>query len=200
MGDPICGPAARKMSATSSEARTASAGGCDLSGREHAELVERAGHGAHPSGRDLGVEGGVVQLRVPEQDPGLRRRRSTSRLRHLRPGRRRADRAALPRRRAAAWRSRRRRRRDVAPLDDHLPPPATRCRGVRRDHLRHPALAQRGGCRRFRPADRSRYALADHRRTVLAVARPGHRAAALARRTYPLPRRGKRGMGIGGLR
>src|SRR3954467_13806757 len=56
------------MSATSSEARTASAGGCDLSGPEHAELVERAGHGAHRSGRDLGVEGGIVQLRVPEQD------------------------------------------------------------------------------------------------------------------------------------
>src|ERR1700691_5405310 len=56
------------MSATSSEARTASAGGCDLSGPEHVELVERAGHGAHRSGRDLGVEGGVVQLRVPEQD------------------------------------------------------------------------------------------------------------------------------------
>src|SRR5258708_21322898 len=56
------------MSATSSEARTASAGRCDLSGTEHAELVERAGHGTHRSGRDLGVEGGVVQLRVPEQD------------------------------------------------------------------------------------------------------------------------------------
>src|SRR6202050_1803347 len=56
------------MSATSREARTASAGGCDLSGPEHAELVERAGHGTHLSGRDLGVEGGVVQLRVPEQD------------------------------------------------------------------------------------------------------------------------------------
>src|SRR5580698_8524503 len=55
------------MSATSSEARTASTGGCDLSGPEYAELVERAGHGAHRSGRDLGVEGGVVQLRVPEQ-------------------------------------------------------------------------------------------------------------------------------------
>src|SRR6201985_941410 len=56
------------MSATSSEARTASAGGGDLSGLEHAELVERAGYGAHRSGRDLGVEGGIVQLRVPEQD------------------------------------------------------------------------------------------------------------------------------------
>src|SRR5580693_2446777 len=56
------------MSATSSEARTASAGGCDFRGPEHAKLVERAGHGAHRSGRDLGVEGGVVQLRVPEQD------------------------------------------------------------------------------------------------------------------------------------
>src|SRR4051794_23530469 len=55
------------MSATSSEARTASAG-CDLSGFEHAELVERAGYGAHRSGRDLGVEGGVLQLRVSEQD------------------------------------------------------------------------------------------------------------------------------------
>src|SRR5271169_6025642 len=56
------------MSATSSEARTASAGGCDLSGPEHAELVERAGHGAYRSGRNPGVEGGVVQLRVPEQN------------------------------------------------------------------------------------------------------------------------------------
>src|SRR6201996_6055286 len=56
------------MSATSREARTASAGGCDLSGPEHAELVERAGHGAHRSGRDLGIESGVLQLGVPEQD------------------------------------------------------------------------------------------------------------------------------------
>src|SRR5271167_1830562 len=56
------------MSATSSEARTASAGGCDLRGPEHAKLVERAGHGTHRPGGDLGVEGGVVQLRVPEQD------------------------------------------------------------------------------------------------------------------------------------
>src|ERR1700689_4771785 len=56
------------MSATSREARTAPARGGDLSGAEHAEFVERAGHGAHRSGRDLGVEGGVVQLRVPEQD------------------------------------------------------------------------------------------------------------------------------------
>jgi hypothetical protein len=62
------GPAARKISATSSEARTASAGGCDLSGFEHAEFVERAGHGAYRSGRNLGVEGGVLQLGVPEQD------------------------------------------------------------------------------------------------------------------------------------
>src|SRR3954469_15695585 len=56
------------MSETSSGPRTASAGGCDLSGLEHAELIERAGYGAHRSGRDLGVEGGVVQLRVAEQD------------------------------------------------------------------------------------------------------------------------------------
>src|ERR1019366_7037666 len=56
------------MSATSREARTASAGGRDLSGAELAELVERACHGADRSGRDLGVEGGIVQLRVPEQD------------------------------------------------------------------------------------------------------------------------------------
>jgi hypothetical protein len=39
-----------------------------ISGPEHAELVERAGHRAHRSGRELDVEGGVVQLRVPEQD------------------------------------------------------------------------------------------------------------------------------------
>ena len=58
----------RKISATSSEARTASAGGCDLSGLEHAELVERAGHGAYRSGRNLGVEGGVLQLGVAEQN------------------------------------------------------------------------------------------------------------------------------------
>src|SRR6201989_882150 len=56
------------MSAPSSEARPASAGGGDLSGPEHAELVERAGHGAHRSGRDLGIEGSIVQLRVPEQE------------------------------------------------------------------------------------------------------------------------------------
>jgi hypothetical protein len=61
------------MSATSSEARTASAGGCDLSGPEHAELVERAGHGAYRSGRDLGVEGGVLQLRVPERSRAIMR-------------------------------------------------------------------------------------------------------------------------------
>src|SRR5277367_5705724 len=56
------------MSATSREARTASAGGCDLSGPEQAELVERADHGAHRSGRNLGVEGGVLQLGVAEQN------------------------------------------------------------------------------------------------------------------------------------
>src|SRR5438105_144466 len=56
------------MSAISIEARTASAGGCDLPGPEHADLVERAGHGADRSCSDLGVERGVVQLRVSEQD------------------------------------------------------------------------------------------------------------------------------------
>src|ERR1700688_1782198 len=56
------------MSAISREARTASAGGCDLSGPEYAELVERAGHGTQRSGSRFGVEGGVVQLRVSEQD------------------------------------------------------------------------------------------------------------------------------------
>src|SRR5918998_6749695 len=55
------GPAARKMSATSSEAHTGSAGR-DLSHLEQAELVERAHHGAHRAGRDLGVEGGAVEL------------------------------------------------------------------------------------------------------------------------------------------
>ena len=53
MGGPISGAGGTEMSATSSEARTASAGGCDLSGPEHAELVERAGHGAHRSGATL---------------------------------------------------------------------------------------------------------------------------------------------------
>src|SRR3954468_20838553 len=62
------GPAARRMSATSSEARTGSAGGCDLSHLEQAELVERAHHGAHRAGRDLGVECRVLELRVAEQD------------------------------------------------------------------------------------------------------------------------------------
>src|ERR1700741_1401053 len=56
------------MSATSSEARTASAGGGALSGLENAELGERAGHCAYRSGRNLGVEGGVLQLGVAEQN------------------------------------------------------------------------------------------------------------------------------------
>src|SRR4051794_23750599 len=56
------------MSATSSEARTGSAGGCDLSGLEHRQLVQRAGYGAHRSGCDLGVKGRVLELRVAEQD------------------------------------------------------------------------------------------------------------------------------------
>ena len=56
------------MSATSSEARTAQPSGAISPGLEHAELVERAGDGAHRAGRDLGVEGGVVELGVAEQD------------------------------------------------------------------------------------------------------------------------------------
>src|SRR3954465_4104797 len=56
------------MSGTSSEARTASSGGGGFSGFEHAELVERAGHGTHRSGRDFRVESGVLKLCVPEQD------------------------------------------------------------------------------------------------------------------------------------
>ena len=55
----------------------ASAGGCGLPhapwGLEHAELVERAGHRAHRSGRDLGVERGVVQLGVPERPRAIMR-------------------------------------------------------------------------------------------------------------------------------
>jgi len=45
----------------------ASAVGCDLSHLEYAELVERTDHGAYRAGRDLGVVGGVVQLRVSER-------------------------------------------------------------------------------------------------------------------------------------
>ena len=56
------------MSATSIEARTAQPSGETLSRLEQAELVERARDRAHRPGRDLGVEGGVVQLGVPEQD------------------------------------------------------------------------------------------------------------------------------------
>ncbi len=56
------------MSATSIEARTAQPSGELSPGLNSAELVERARHGAHRPGRDLGVEGGVVQLGVPEQD------------------------------------------------------------------------------------------------------------------------------------
>ena len=58
---------ARKMSATSSEVRTASAGGCALSGREHAELVERADHGTHRTRSHLGVECGGIEADVTEQ-------------------------------------------------------------------------------------------------------------------------------------
>src|SRR5918993_4123048 len=60
-------PAARKMSATSSEARTDSAAGHDRFGPHHRELVERAGYGAHRPRRHLGVEGGVLELGVAEQ-------------------------------------------------------------------------------------------------------------------------------------
>src|SRR5215213_5683138 len=61
------GPTVRKISATSIEARTRSAGR-GLSHLEDAEPVERAGHGTHGAGRDLGVEGGVLELGVAEQD------------------------------------------------------------------------------------------------------------------------------------
>lgn len=45
-----------------------SAVGRDLCLLEQPELVERARDGAHRPGRDLGVEGGVVELRMSEQD------------------------------------------------------------------------------------------------------------------------------------
>lgn len=38
-------------------------------GLNQAEFVERARHRSHRADRGLGVEGGVVQLGVPEQDP-----------------------------------------------------------------------------------------------------------------------------------
>ncbi len=47
--------------------RHASAAGRSLVGHEEAELVERAGHGAHRAGRHPGVERRVVQLGVTEQ-------------------------------------------------------------------------------------------------------------------------------------
>src|SRR5215831_16479501 len=64
------------MSATSSEARTASAEGwalrsvlwCALRRREHAEPVERADHGAHRARGHLGVERGRLELHMTEQD------------------------------------------------------------------------------------------------------------------------------------
>ena len=56
------------MSATSTEARTAQPSGEISPSIEQAELVERAGDRAHRAGRDLGVEGSVVELGVPEQD------------------------------------------------------------------------------------------------------------------------------------
>src|SRR5436305_7894149 len=69
------GPAPRRMSATSSEARTASAGRgalpcalrCALWGREHAELVERADHGTHRARGHFGVERGGVEPAVAKQ-------------------------------------------------------------------------------------------------------------------------------------
>ncbi len=45
-----------------------SAVGRDLCLLEQAELVERARDRAHRAGRDLGVEGRVVELGVPKQD------------------------------------------------------------------------------------------------------------------------------------
>src|SRR5690606_29816762 len=61
------GPAERKMSATSSEARNGSAARYVSLRRQHGQLVEWAGHGAYGPCRHLGVEGGVLQLRVAEQ-------------------------------------------------------------------------------------------------------------------------------------
>src|SRR3954447_4494767 len=55
------------MSATSSEARTASAGRCAFWGREHAEPIERADHRAHRARRHLGVECGRLEPGMAEQ-------------------------------------------------------------------------------------------------------------------------------------
>ena len=62
------GPAARKMSATSSEGRTRSTGRRSLRLREHAQAVERADHRLHRFGRHPGVKRRSLQLGVPQQD------------------------------------------------------------------------------------------------------------------------------------
>src|ERR1700722_4048358 len=65
------GPAARRMSATSSEVRNASVGGsalsCGVWGRKHPKPVERADHGAHRARGHLGVERSGVEPGVTEQ-------------------------------------------------------------------------------------------------------------------------------------
>lgn len=68
MGGPVGGPGSTEDVGDLDRGAHGSAVGGDLFPLEQAELVERARHGAHRTGRDLGVEGGVVQLGVSEQD------------------------------------------------------------------------------------------------------------------------------------
>ena len=68
MGGPVCGPGSTEDVGDLDRGAHGSAVGRDFFRLEQAELVERARDRAHRPGRDLGVEGGAVQLGVPEQD------------------------------------------------------------------------------------------------------------------------------------
>ena len=68
MGGPVGGPGSAEDVGDLDRGAHGSAVGRDLFRLEQAELVERARDRADRPGRDLGVEGGVVELGVPEQD------------------------------------------------------------------------------------------------------------------------------------
>src|SRR3990167_5852153 len=68
------GPALRKISATSSEARTGSAWRSHLRLEQCRQLVQRTDDRAHGSSCDRGVESGCLEVRMPEQcldDPDI---------------------------------------------------------------------------------------------------------------------------------